>query len=221
MVVNQLDDELFPDEDESAELPLDNSTIADESRSIATTTGPVAKKSQFSRTQCDLIRITASRFTFSREYIIGYLILTALSIVTVAISLATPQGCPHISFYILEIVVLVALISEVVLRAVALQRHFWKSYWNIADVVVMVICAVTLGLVFAGCSTAVRRERQSGTILLVIRNVVQFVRLIVLVWRNRHNITNRQVDIDLDQVEDFTLTEDDTAYDRLDAHDYE
>lgn len=135
--------------------------------------------------------------------------------------MATPKGCPHFSFYILEIIVLVALIGEVALRAFALRGRFWKSYWSIADALIMVVCIVTLGLVFAGCSTAVRRQRQSGTILLVIRNVVQFFRLSILVWRNRNNIVNRQMDIDLDQVEDFTLTDDESLYDHLEPHDYD
>lgn len=226
MVKNPLDDELFPNDDDSLDLPVHDSIDDDTDLEIldhqdhltqdpenpirTTSVKPkTPRKSQFSLTTSDLIRVTASRFTYSRQYIIGYLGLTVMSLVTVSISLATPKGCPHVAFYGLEIFVLVALILEVILRAIALQRRFWSSYWNIADAVMVIICAVTLGLVFAGCSTAVRRERQSSTILLVIRNVVQVIRLGVLLWRNRHNFTNRQVDIDLDDVGEFTLLEGD------------
>lgn len=162
-----------------------------------------ANRSQFSANKCDLIHVTANRFTYSTQYIIGYALLTVLSVLTVAISLSEPKGCPPLTFYFLELFVLIALMAEVGVRILALRRFFWKSYWNIADGVMMLICIVTLALVFAGCNKAVRLSRQSSTILLVIRNIVQIGRLVNLIWRNRSNIENRQVDIDLDNVQDM------------------
>jgi hypothetical protein len=162
-----------------------------------------ANRSQFSANKCDLIHVTANRFTYSTQYILGYALLTVLSVLTVAISLSEPKGCPPLSFYFLEMFVLMALMAEVGVRILALRRFFWKSYWNIADGVMMLICIVTLALVFAGCNKAVRLSRQSSTILLVIRNIVQIGRLLNLIWRNRSNIENRQVDIDLDNVQDM------------------
>lgn len=101
----------------------------------------------------------------------------------------------------MEIIVLVALIAEVVIRMIALRRFFWKAYWNIVDGFMLIICIVTLALVFAGCSESVRRGRQTSTILLVIRNVVQILRLLVLLWYNQSNVRNRHLDIDLTDVE--------------------
>lgn len=163
---------------------------------------PVGRKSQFSATTCDLMRVTANRFTYSKQYITAYAILTVLSIATVAISFSEPKGCPPLPFYILELIVLIALLAEVGVRVVALRQFFWRSYWNIADAIMMVICAITLILVFAGCTKAVRLGRQSSTVLLVIRNIVQIVRLVNLLWRNRSNIENRRVDIDLGTVQE-------------------
>ncbi|CAN6634967.1 hypothetical protein TRVA0_015S00298 [Trichomonascus vanleenenianus] len=166
------------------------------------TTSSVPNKSQFSPSKWDLIRVTANRFTYSKEYIVAYVLLTILSIITVSLSLATPTGCPHITFYIFEIIILIALLLEVGIRMVALRRFFWKSWWNVADAFLMIICVITLALVFAGCSKNVRIGRRAFTSLLIIRNGVQIVRMVNLIWRNSNNINNRQIDIDLDQVQD-------------------
>jgi hypothetical protein len=213
MVKNTLDEDLFSSDESDNNTPNVMSghlqlppPAVERSVPLASSSNPgrsIVTKSQFSATKCDLIRVSANRFTYSKQYIIGYIILTVLSIVTVAISLASPQGCPHVSFYAFEIVVLLALMAEVIVRMLALGRYYWKSWWNVLDGFMMIICVITLGLVFAGCSTAVRRSRQSSTVLLVIRNLVQFIRLVNIAWRNRHNINNRKIDIDLDNVEDL------------------
>lgn len=152
---------------------------------------------------CSLLRVSANRFTYSKQYIAFYVLLTLLSVATVGISFAAPKGCPHWSFFVLEIIVLLALIAEVVIRIISLGRHYWKSWWNIADAILMGLCIMTFCLVFAGCSNSVRRERQSSTVLLVIRNLIQVVRLVNLLWHNRNNFNNKQVDIDLEDVEDL------------------
>uniref|UniRef100_A0A060T3L2 ARAD1C38192p n=1 Tax=Blastobotrys adeninivorans TaxID=409370 RepID=A0A060T3L2_BLAAD len=185
-------------DDLSREEPLNPSATTSTSNDASTGQGV---KSQFTPSKWKLIVVGANRFTYSKEYIVGYFILTLLSMATVGVSLATPKGCPHFSFYILEIIVLVALIAEVVIRMIALRRFFWKAYWNIVDGFMLIICIVTLALVFAGCSESVRRGRQTSTILLVIRNVVQILRLLVLLWYNQSNVRNRHLDIDLTDVE--------------------
>lgn len=152
---------------------------------------------------CGLLRVSANRFTYSKQYIVFYILLTLLSIATVGISFAASKGCPHWSFFILESIVLLALIAEVIIRIISLGKHYWKSWWNIADAILMGLCIMTFCLVFAGCSTSVRRERQSSTVLLVVRNLIQVVRLVNLLWRNRNNFNNKQVDIDLGDVEDL------------------
>ena len=136
-------------------------------------------------------------------YIILYLSMTALSVTTIALSIT--DGCPGLAFYILEIIINTSMIVEVAIRFVAFGRvsrtvqinptarlstrltcltvnlgtqQFWKSPFNILDLIITVICAVTILVIFfAACGSTSKEEELLDTLLLVARNVLQFVRL--------------------------------------------
>lgn len=65
------------------------------------------------------------------------------------------------------------------LRALRLgKQQFWKSPFNIMDLIITMICAVTILVIFfAGCGSTSKEEELLDTLLLVARNVLQFVRL--------------------------------------------
>ena len=65
------------------------------------------------------------------------------------------------------------------LRALRLGiQQFWKSPYNILDLMITLICAVTILVIFfAGCGSTSKEEELLDTLLLVARNVLQFVRL--------------------------------------------
>lgn len=94
-----------------------------------------------------------------------------------------------------------ALTAEVSIRIFALQARFFASWWNVVDALLMVLCIITFIFVFAGCSKAVRKERISSTLLLVIRNGVQLVRFLIILRRNRINFKDRKTEISLEDVE--------------------
>ena len=75
------------------------------------------KKSLYAMTRQEITRGIANRFVHSRTYIFLYLGMAALSITTVVLSLK--EGCPGLAFYILEIIINTAMISEVSIRFVA------------------------------------------------------------------------------------------------------
>jgi hypothetical protein len=118
--------------------------------------------------------------------------MAALSVTTVVLSLT--DGCPGLAFYILEIIINTAMIIEVGIRFVALGRvrmpfcsiehlpnssqQFWKSPFNVMDVILTAFCALTLlVLAFADCGAGSKEEEVFDTLLLVARNVLQFGRL--------------------------------------------
>ena len=59
---------------------------------------------------------------------------------------------------------------------------YWKSLWNIVDLVMVALCVTTLlYLMFGECSKARAREAVLDTLLLVVRNGIQFVRLVLMI----------------------------------------
>lgn len=58
------------------------------------------------------------------------------------------------------------------------MQQFWKSPFNVMDLVLTFFCALTLlVLTFAKCGTGSKEEAILDTLLLVTRNVLQFGRL--------------------------------------------
>lgn len=77
-------------------------------------------RSHYVLTKNEIARGIANRFVHSRVYIFLYLGMAALSVTTVALSLA--EGCPGLAFYILEVIVNGAMILEVAIRLVAFGK---------------------------------------------------------------------------------------------------
>jgi len=129
-------------------------------------------------------------------YIVLYLSMTALSVTTIALSIT--DGCPGLAFYILEIIINTSMIVEVAIRFVAFGRQFWKSPFNILDLIITLICAVTILVIFfAKCGSTSKEEELLDTLLLVARNVLQFVRLASVMRQSGQSIFSRPKPIDL------------------------
>jgi len=122
--------------------------------------------------------------------------MTALSVTTIALSIT--DGCPGLAFYVLEIIINTSMIVEVAVRFVAFGRQFWKSPFNIMDLIITLICAVTILVIFfAGCGSTSKEEELLDTLLLVARNVLQFIRLASVMRQSGQSIFSRPKPIDL------------------------
>ncbi|EJD03627.1 uncharacterized protein FOMMEDRAFT_82807 [Fomitiporia mediterranea MF3/22] len=153
-------------------------------------------RSLYALTREEITRGIANRFVHSRTYIFLYLGMAALSITTVILSLQ--DGCPGLAFYILELIINTTMIAEVSIRFVAFGRRFWKSPFNVIDLVLTFFCVITvLTIVFAGCGSTSKEEELLDTLLLVGRNVLQFIRLAAVMRQSGQSIFSRPRPIDL------------------------
>ncbi|KIJ66320.1 hypothetical protein HYDPIDRAFT_109320 [Hydnomerulius pinastri MD-312] len=160
---------------------------------------PIPTRSIYALTRSEITRGIANRFVHSRTYIFLYLGMAALSVTTVVLSLS--DGCPGLPFYILEIIINTSMILEVGVRFVAFGRQFWRSPFNVFDLILTLFCAITLlVLAFAGCGATSKEEELLDTLLLIARNVLQFGRLAAVMRQSGQSIFSRPKPIDISAV---------------------
>ncbi|KAG1757135.1 hypothetical protein EDB19DRAFT_1890950 [Suillus lakei] len=182
----------MPDVYESAE----SDALNDTSNGAAQ---PVPTRSIYALTRKEITRGIANRFVHSHTYILLYLSMAALSVTTVVLSLS--DGCPGLSFYILEIIINTSMILEVGVRFVAFGRQFWKSPFNVLDLILTLFCAITLLVItFAGCGAGSKEEELLDTLLLIARNVLQFGRLAAVMRQSGQSIFSRPKPIDISAI---------------------
>ncbi|KAI7907276.1 uncharacterized protein BX663DRAFT_495395 [Cokeromyces recurvatus] len=159
-----------------------------------------SSRTQHSLTKSEIIQGMANRFMYSKFYIGLYLALAILSFVSIIMSLK--EKCPSLLFIIFEAIINAAMIIEVIIRLLALGRRYWRSVWNIIDVILVVLCAVTLIVLTTGCSIEERSEAIFDTVLLVIRNGFQLIRLFMMLRKNQYSLNARSTRIDFDDIPD-------------------
>ncbi|KAJ6575321.1 hypothetical protein B0H19DRAFT_1128159 [Mycena capillaripes] len=157
---------------------------------------PQPTRSIYALTRSEITKGLANRFVHSRTYIFLYLGMAALSVTTVILSLT--DGCPGFAFYVLEVIINTSMILEVGIRFVAFGRQFWKSPFNVVDLILTVFCALTLlVLAFAKCGSTSKEEELLDTFLLIARNVLQFGRLAAVMRQSGQSIFSRPKPIDI------------------------
>ncbi|TPX36018.1 hypothetical protein SmJEL517_g01753 [Synchytrium microbalum] len=167
--------------------------------SIAWTGSTYNMPSSYKLTTSEIIHSGANRLLHSNFYKGLYLVMAVLSLISVGMSLS--DTCPSGWFYILEAVVNLTMIAEVSIRFIALGKLYWKSTWNIVDLVMVLLCGMTLlYLLFGECTKARSREAVLDTVLLVVRNGIQFVRLVLMLRKNRRPLLSRPGNVDFDSV---------------------
>lgn len=193
---------------------------------VATEDGsqPTPSRSHYFLSRDEILKGVANRFVHSSAYLWFYAGMALASLLTVVISLTS--DCPGALFYGLELAINLLLIAEVGIRLLAFGKRFWKSTYNIVDLGLVLLCAITLLVIFfhhecspfrrgtplpptypgddEGEGEAPRRAGRSGkgeelldSILLIGRNVVQALRLVSIVRRSGSNVTSRPTRIEI------------------------
>ncbi|TFK56681.1 hypothetical protein OE88DRAFT_1640565 [Heliocybe sulcata] len=153
-------------------------------------------RSMYALSRQEIVTGIANRFVHSRTYIALYLVMVVLSITTAVIG--SMQRSPPLSFYVLEIIINTSMICEVGVRVVALGKQFWRSPWNSFDLVITIFCAITLAiLLFAHSGRGSKGEEVFDSVLLIGRNVLQFLRLAMIMRQSGQSIFTRPKAIDL------------------------
>ncbi|SJX60620.1 uncharacterized protein SRS1_11858 [Sporisorium reilianum f. sp. reilianum] len=175
-------------------------------------THPTPSRSHYFLSRDEILKGVANRFVHSSAYLWFYAGMALASLLTVVISLTS--DCPGPLFYGLELAINLLLIAEVGIRLLAFGKQFWKSTYNVVDLGLVLLCAVTLLVIFFHheCSPFRRSpwndDEPSGarsgkgeelldSILLIGRNVVQALRLVSIVRRSGSNVTSRPSRIEI------------------------
>lgn len=188
---------------------------------------PMPSRTHYRLSRTEILKGLANRFVHSTAYLYFYGSMALASLMTVFISLI--QDCPGTLFYSLELTINALLIAEVGIRGYAFGKQFWKSTFNIIDLGLVMLCAITLAVLFFShdCSPyrrgkeapqpgedlpgstqgnrGGRSEELLDSFLLILRNAAQLVRLLSVVRRSSSNVTTRVPTIDLDDARRYSL----------------
>ncbi|RHZ77655.1 hypothetical protein Glove_174g176 [Diversispora epigaea] len=152
---------------------------------------------QYTLSRSEVVRGIANRIIYSRFYSWLYLGMALLSAVSIVLSLI--EECQTIGFIILEIIINIVMIGEVTTRFLALRKIFWKSLYNIIDIILVMLCVITLILILKG-GCLHKGEEIFDLTLLIVRNLVQFGRLIVMLRKKEVNRKARNATVDFNNV---------------------
>ncbi|KAJ2781112.1 glycylpeptide N-tetradecanoyltransferase [Coemansia javaensis] len=144
----------------------------------------------------EILRGAANRLLYSRFYTYYYAGMFALGVVSLVTALA--ESCPSVFFIAVEGALCVCMVLEIVTRAVAMQWGFLGSWWNYFDIVIVLFCGTTLILLSRGCSAGSNSEELINTLLLVVRNAAQVLRLLATLRKNRRQADAHSLSVDLE-----------------------
>jgi len=140
----------------------------------------------------EFILTIARRFVYSQANAFawfGLIIGNAFSLVwTVVCHLSDNGGHDEDWFIFLEIFLNIAMILEITMRILALGINFWLEWQNLADVLVMALCAIATSYYLILHDTVSGKEAEEAIIadelLIILRSLLHIVRL-ALFMKNR------------------------------------
>ncbi|RGB32892.1 hypothetical protein C1646_762346 [Rhizophagus diaphanus] len=172
---------------------------------VATSNSPNTPRTQHSLSRKEIVHGIANRIIYSRFYTWLYLGMVFLSVFSIVLSLT--NECQTTGFLILEVIINTVMIAEVITRFLALGKLFWKSIFNTIDIILVILCITTLLFIIdGGCSH--KGEEVFDLVLLVLRNIIQIGRLLVVLRKNKRNIKARNATVDFNNIRDSSASVD-------------
>lgn len=143
----------------------------------------------------ECILTMARRFVYSQANTVAWFALIVGNLFclvwTVVNHLGKKRGHDEGWFILLEIVLNVAMILEIMMRITALGKEFWEEWQNLADVIVMGLCALATSYYLMLHDTVRGQEAEEALIadelLILLRCVVHVMRL-CLFCKNHKNV---------------------------------
>jgi len=154
-------------------------------------------------TRKDVWKNVANRIIHSKKYTLFYTFVIILSLIMMITSFTTTCLTPI--YLAIDYFINIVLIAEVVLRINALGKHYWKSFLNIIDLIIVPLCVVTvIYLTVDDCSN--QEGKIADNIILGVRNSLQLFRLLLLIKNNKPFSSEvENIDIESIDIEDREL----------------
>jgi hypothetical protein len=124
----------------------------------------------------------ATRILYSKYFQYYYFIVVILSVISLVLTFFLE--CTNSFYLLLEGFIILALIVEVVIRLLAQRKYYFYSFWNILDIIILSICMWLFSITQTQCPL---NENDSiiDNFILIVRYVIQFVRLGILLKKNQ------------------------------------
>jgi len=154
-------------------------------------------------TRNDVLKNLANRIIHSKKYTLFYTFVIILSLIILITSFNTP--CLSNIYLFMDYFINISLIVEVILRIYALGKHYWKSFLNIIDLIIVPLCVVTV--IFLTVDDCTNKEGKiADNIILGVRNGLQLFRLLLLIKNNELFSSEVEV-VDFDSIDDSQIRE--------------
>jgi len=127
----------------------------------------------------------ATRILYSKSFQFYYFFIIILSGLSIVLSYLLE--CTNGYHLALEALIIAALIIEVTIRLLAQRKYFFYSFWNILDIIIIVVCVWLFYITKQKCPV---NDRIIDNSILVIRYVIQFIRLGILLKKNKSSSAN-------------------------------
>ena len=153
---------------------------------------------------CERLSVYAHRLYYSKAWSIFYIFMVVTNVAAI-IALITVHATGHVTeapgwLLFIEVMVNLLLLLELGVRMIAQQERFFQDCCNIFDFVVMIICIVMFIIYW---SNPVDKDTAIiGTIVLAVRYVIVFARMVHITMQ----LKSRATQMDVDDI-DFSLME--------------
>ncbi|KAL6066768.1 hypothetical protein QOT17_009351 [Balamuthia mandrillaris] len=122
---------------------------------------------------------------------IFYLLMIVLNIGLIIWIITSEEWYPtHWLFISLEVLINVTLLGEVTAKAIVQGKSFFRSYANLFDMFVTIVCVASLFFYLQGPSKTEEIEDVLSVFLVGLRNSLQFLRLLILIKNQQQKFTN-------------------------------